>query len=88
MHCPSAPWENAMSQSLSISRVARAALPWTVQAVAAGIGAVYGFGFGDRIGGWAIGLVAALNAAFFCAVLASAAVSGIRRLAARLRRGP
>ena len=49
-----------------------------VQGAAALVGAVQAYGFGETIGGWPIGVVAALNGAFFCGVLAGAAVARLR----------
>lgn len=53
----------------------RAVFARLVQAGAAIFGAVQAYRFGVTIGGWPIGVVAALNGAFFCGVLAGAAVA-------------
>jgi hypothetical protein len=55
----------------------------TVQAGAAVFGAVQAYRFGETIGGWPIGVVAALNGAFFCGVLAGAAMARLRPRAGR-----
>lgn len=53
----------------------RAVFARLVQVAAASVGVVQGYRFGETIGGWPIGVVAAVNGAFFCGVLAGAAVA-------------
>ena len=52
---------------------------WAVQAAAALFGAVWGWGFGVKVGGVLMGLVAALNCAAFSALLLGAAVQWLLR---------
>jgi hypothetical protein len=54
-----------------------------VQGLAACAGIFFGYGFGDRIGGPAVGALAALNSAVFGVLM----VSGLDDLIARVRQG-
>ena len=57
---------------------------WAVQAVAALLGAAWGFDFGVQVAGIFLGVVAAINCAAFAALLAGAAM---HRLLSFGRRG-
>lgn len=54
-----------------------------VQGLAACAGIFFGWGFGDRIGGPAVGAITALNSAVFGVLM----VSGLDDLATRVRQG-
>jgi hypothetical protein len=62
-------------------RAPRPILRWTIDGVAALVGAGFGFDFGARIGGIALGLLAAGCGAAFCVMM----VGGV---AERLTRAP
>jgi hypothetical protein len=56
-----------------------------LQALAAALGALYGYDIGSRVSGPGMGVVMAANAAVFAALLTSAATEPILRLLARRR---
>lgn len=55
-------------------RPARQYVLWAVQGAAALLAALWGWDFGEQLGGWLIGLVAAANCGVFAALLANAAL--------------
>lgn len=54
-------------------------LLWGTTLLATAAGMVYGYDFGKLIGGPVVGVVLALNAAVFCAIMASALVETLCR---------
>jgi predicted Abi (CAAX) family protease len=58
----------------------------TVQVVAAAIGAVYGFDFGLQVAGPWLGVLAALNTAFFASLFVSAVADWLMRRGSPARR--
>lgn len=58
-------------------------LGWTLTVMAALGGGLWGYRFGDTIGGMATGWLTAVLGAVFCSVLADAAVSRLARIVPR-----
>jgi hypothetical protein len=54
-------------------------LGWALHALAVIVGAVYGYGFGQRVSGVLFGLLTAALAVVFCSILADAALQRLRR---------
>lgn len=50
---------------------------WAVQGTAATVAGLWGYDFGAQLGGWLLGVVAAVNCAVFAALIANA---GMHRL--------
>jgi hypothetical protein len=71
---------------LQLSRGARRAMVAS-QVIAAAVGGVYGFGFGEQIAGPLLGVVTGANTAFFGALMVSAGVDLWLRWRPSLRRG-